>query len=135
PGNRIDNAALEILKRLPLPNLSGFTNNFAATGVGQFNRTNIDTKINYESGGKLTLFGRYSISPTIIIDPPIFGEVSGPALNGGQLGTAPGRIQVIGIGGTYTFSPRIVLNANIGYTRQRIGAEGFDIVSNVGLNV
>ena len=37
--------------------------------------------------------------------PPIFGEVSGPALNGGQLGTAPGLINVIGIGGTYTFSP------------------------------
>src|SRR6185503_11354159 len=42
PGNRIDLAAIEILKRLPLPNLAGNTNNFAATGVGEFNRTNID---------------------------------------------------------------------------------------------
>src|SRR2546425_5345264 len=41
PANRIDIAALEIMKRLPLPNLAGFTNNFATTGVGQFNRTNI----------------------------------------------------------------------------------------------
>src|SRR3989441_6185648 len=81
PGNRIDIAAIEILKRLPLPNLAGFTNNFATTGVGQFNRTNIDTKINYVGGNKFTFFGRYSRSPTIIIDPPIFGEVSGPALN------------------------------------------------------
>ncbi|HZS03604.1 MAG TPA: TonB-dependent receptor [Blastocatellia bacterium] len=135
PANRIDIAATEILKRLPQPNLPGFTNNFAATGVGEFNRTNIDNKVNYDSGGKLTLFGRYSISPTLIIDPPIFGEVSGPALNGGQLGTAPGRIQVVGIGGTYTFNPRVVLDANVGYTRQRIGAEGFDIVSNFGLEV
>ncbi|MBS1786230.1 MAG: TonB-dependent receptor [Acidobacteria bacterium] len=135
PGNRIDVAAIEILKRLPLPNLPGNTNNFATTGVGQFNRTNIDSKVNYDSGGKLTLFGRYSISPTLIVDPPIFGEVSGPALNGGQLGTAPGRIQVIGIGGTYAFSPKVVLDANVGYTRQRIGAEGFDIVSNFGLDV
>jgi hypothetical protein len=135
PGSRIDVAAMEIIKRLPAPNLPGFTQNFATTGVGEFNRTNIDTKINYDSGGKLTLFGRYSISPTIIIDPPIFGEVSGPALNGGQLGTAPGRIQVIGVGGTYAFTPHVVLDANIGYTRQRIGAEGFDIVSNFGLDV
>jgi hypothetical protein len=135
PGNRIDIAAVELLKRLPMPNLAGFTNNFATTGVGRFNRTNIDTKINFESGGKLTLFGRYSISPTLIIDPPIFGEDSGPALNGGQLGTAPGRIQVVGIGGTYTFSPRVMLDANVGYTRQRIGAEGFDINSNFGLDV
>ena len=135
PGNRIDLAATEILKRLPLPTQAGLTNNFAPTGTGEFNRTNVDVKINYESGDKLTLFGRYSISPTIIIDPPIFGEVSGPALNGGQLGTAPGRIQVVGIGGTYAFTPSLLLDVNIGYTRQRIGAEGFDINSNFGLDV
>jgi hypothetical protein len=134
PAGRIDLAATEIIKRLPLPTLPGFTNNFPTTGVGQFNRTNVDTKINY-AGSKLTLWGRHSISPTNIIDPPIFGEVSGPALNGGQLGTAPGRIQVVGVGGTYTFSPTLILDANVGYTRQRIGAEGFDINSNFGLNV
>ncbi|HEX7770987.1 MAG TPA: carboxypeptidase-like regulatory domain-containing protein, partial [Pyrinomonadaceae bacterium] len=89
PANRIDIAALEIIKRLPLPNQPGFTQNFATAGVAEFNRTNADLKINYD-GGKFTLFGRYSRSPTLIIDPPIFGEVSGPALNGGQLGTAPG---------------------------------------------
>src|SRR5262245_29510552 len=44
PASRIDPAAIEILKRLPTPNLSGLTNNFATSGVGQFNRPNIDTK-------------------------------------------------------------------------------------------
>src|SRR5215475_9222528 len=135
PANRIDPAALELIKRLPTPNLPGLTNNFATSGVGEFNRNNIDTKINYDSGGKLTLFGRYSISPATIIDPPIFGEISGPALNGGQLGTAPGRTQVLGFGGTYTFTPRLVLDVNVGYTRQRIGAQAFDIGSNFGLDV
>ncbi|HEV8368736.1 MAG TPA: TonB-dependent receptor [Pyrinomonadaceae bacterium] len=134
PANRIDIAAIEILRRLPLPNLTGLTNNFATAGTGSFNRTNVDTKINYVSD-RLTIWGRYSRSPTIIIDPPIFGEVSGPALNGGQLGTAPGLINVIGIGGTYTFTPTVVLDGNVGYTRQRLGAEGFDIVSNFGLEV
>ncbi len=51
------------------------------------------------------------------------------------MGTAPGLINVFGFGGTYTFSPTVVLDANIGYTRQRLGAEGFDIVSNFGLEV
>ncbi len=123
------------MRRLPLPNLAGNTNNFATAGVAEFNRTNMDIKINYDRGSKLTLFGRYSRSPTLIIDPPIFGEVSGPALNGGQLGTAPGLINVFGIGATYTFNPNVVLDGNVGYTRQRLGAEGFDIVSNFGLNV
>jgi hypothetical protein len=135
PGNRIDIAALEILKRLPLPNQPGFTSNFATSGVGEFNRTNFDLKINYVGGSKFTLFGRYSRSPALIIDPPIFGEVSGPALNGGQLGTAPSLINVIGIGGTYAFSPTLLLDANIGYTRQNLGAQGFDINSNFGLDV
>src|SRR3989441_2858421 len=111
PASRIDIAALELIKRLPLPTGAGFTNNFASTGVGEFNRTNMDTKINYV-GSKLSLWGRYSRSPTIIIDPPIFGEIGGGALNGGQLGTAPGLINVVGVGGTYTFSPAVVLDGN-----------------------
>lgn len=135
PGNRIDVAALEILKRLPLPNQPGNTSNFATAGVGEFNRTNFDLKINYVHGSKFTFFGRYSRSPALIIDPPIFGEISGPALNGGQLGTAPSTINVIGIGGTYTFSSTVVLDANFGYTRQHLGAQGFDINSNFGLDV
>lgn len=135
PGNRIDVAAREIIRRLPLPNQPGFTNNFATSGTGEFNRNNYDFKVNYVGGNKLTLFGRYSRSPAIIIDPPIFGEVSGPALNGGQLGTAPSLINVFGLGITYTFNSSVVLDANVGYTRQRLGAEGFDIVSNFGLNV
>src|SRR4029079_11854846 len=134
PANRIDIAALEIIRRLPLPNQPGFTSNFATSGVAEFNRTNMDTKINYD-GGKLTLFGRYSRSPTLIVDPPIFGEVSGPALNGGQLGTAPGLINGFGVGATYTFTPNVVLDWNVGYTRQHLGAQGFDIVSNFGLDV
>lgn len=132
PANRIDFASLELVKRLPLPNIPGIQSNFAATGIGSFNRTNIDNKINYVSDN-LSLWGRYSRSPTIIIDPPIFGEISGPALNGGQLGTAPGLINVFGLGASYTFTPTIVLDGNIGYTRQRLGAEGFDLVSNFGL--
>ena len=134
PANRIDIAAVELIKRLPLPTGAGFTNNFASTGVGEFNRTNIDLKVNYVAE-KLTLWGRYSRSPTIIIDPPIFGEIGGGALNGGQLGTAPGLINVIGLGGAYTFSPTVVLDGNIGYTRQKLGAENFDIDTPFGLTV
>ena len=134
PANRIDIAALELIKRLPLPTGPGFTNNFASTGVGEFNRTNADLKINFVSDN-LSLWGRYSRSPTNIIDPPIFGEIGGGALNGGQLGTAPGLINVIGIGGSYTFNPSLVLDGNVGYTRQRLGAEAFDIDTPAGLSI
>lgn len=135
PANRIDIAALELIKRLPQPTGSGFINNFVANGVALFNRTNIDTKVNYAASDRLSMWGRYSISPTIIIEPPIFGEAGGPALNGGQLGTAPGLVQIAGTGATYTFGPTLILDATLGYTRQRLGAENFDIETNFGLDV
>jgi hypothetical protein len=135
PANRIDIAAIELLNRLPNPTDPGFINNFVANGVALFNRNNIDSKVNYVHSDKLSMWGRYSISPTNIIEPPIFGEASGPALNGGQLGTAPSRTQIAGVGGNYTFSPNLLLDVNVGYTRQRLGAEAFDIGSNLGLDV
>ena len=128
PANRIDIAAIEMMKRLPLPTGPGFVNNFNPNGVAEFDRTNVDAKVNYVRSN-MTMFGRYSISPTQIFEPPIFGDASGPALNGGQLGTAPSKIQVAGFGGTYTFNPHVVVDANIGYTRQKLGAQGPDVVN------
>ena len=137
PANRIDIAALELIKRLPLPNVCAtcFSNNFAPSGVASFNRNNFDTKVNYNASDKLTLFGRYSYSPSLVIEPSIFGEAGGDALNGGQQGNAPSKIQVAGVGGTYTFSPTVVLDANFGYTRQKLGAQNVDIGKNIGLDV
>lgn len=135
PANRIDLAAKEMIARLPGTTAGGLTSNFAASGTALFNRTNFDMKFNYNANNKFTMFGRYSFSPTSIIEPPVFGDAGGPALNGGQLGAAPSRIQVLGLGGTYTFSPTLVLDANVGYTRQKLGAQNFDIDQNVGLDI
>jgi hypothetical protein len=140
PGNRIplerfDPAAIELLNRLPSTNGPGFVNNFVASGVSTFDRDNVDLKVNYAPGEKLSVFGRYSISPTDIFDPPSLGEAGGDALNGGQLGNAPGRIQVAGGGLMYAFSPSLIVDANVGYTRQRLGAENIDIDTNFGLEV
>jgi hypothetical protein len=135
PQNRIDLAALELIRRLPLPSIAGVSNNYATTGVAQFNRTNIDTKINYNYSDKLQFVGRYSVSPTLIFDPPGLGEAGGDAVNGGQLGNAPGLIQVAGFGVTYTFTPNLLLDVNVGYTRQRLGAEATDIDTKFGLEV
>ena len=135
PANRIDLAALELIKRLPQPTRAGFVDNFTPIGVAEFNRLNIDNKINYNAGGKLTAFGRYSISPTDIFEPQILGDAGGDALNGGQNGSAPGRVQVFGAGVTYTFTPYLLMDVNAGYTRQRLGAENVDLGSNFGLDV
>jgi len=137
PQNRIDPAALELIKRMPSTNVSGanpFINNFTAQGEGEFTRDNIDVKINVNGTDRLTYFGRYSISPHEIVDPPALADAGGDALNGGQLGFAPGRTQVAGGGVTYTLRNNLLVDANFGFTRQRLGAE-FDLENNWGLDL
>jgi hypothetical protein len=135
PANRIDPAATILTNLLPQPNLPGVFNNYTASGTGTYDRDNIDIKINEHVSDKLMYFGRYSISPSNIFDPPSLGAVGGDALNGGQLGNAPGRIQVGGAGVTYIIGPSLIFDANAGYTRQRLGAENVDIGTNFGLDV
>ena len=127
PASRIDPAAKAILGRI---NTAGFLNtdgataqnNYQATGSTKLDRNTIDTKINYVPNQKTTIFGRYSISPTTLYDPPVLGQAMGGATGGGQVGTAPSRIQNVGLGGTYTISSNMLLDVNSGFTRQRLGA-------------
>jgi hypothetical protein len=138
PANRIDPIAAKLIALIPQPNLavaSGVANNYFASGTYEFNRDNLDFKVNYNPTDKSTLFVRYSISPSRIFDPPSLGDVGGDALAGGQPGLAPGRIQSAAVGGTYTITPSVLLDGNIGFTRQRLGAENIDIDKNFGLDV
>jgi outer membrane receptor protein involved in Fe transport len=135
PANRIDPAAQWFVDRMPALTGTGFSNNYTAAGEGEYKRDNIDFKLNYHATESFTMFARYSNSPSDIIDPSSLGEIGGDALNGGQVGTAPGRTQVAGFGATYTISPTMLFDANLGYTHQKLGAENVDIEENFGLDV
>jgi hypothetical protein len=136
---RFDPAAVTMMKLIPEPNLpisnpGNPVNDYLATGDAPFNRNDIDAKINYVPSDKSMIFGRYSISWHSIFDPPDLGPAGGDATNGGQNGNADGRIQVVGLGGSYSLSPNMLVDANFGYTRQRLDAKDTDIGSNFGLN-
>jgi hypothetical protein len=133
PASEFDPASRTMLRLSPAPNTNTFPNNYFATGTYLFNRTNADFKVNYNPNERATLFTRYSVSPSSIFDPPSLGEAGGDALAGGQPGNAPGLIQTASVGGTYTISPRIIFDGNIGFTRQRLGAQNIDIERNFGL--
>ncbi len=109
-------------------------NNFAGSGTALFNRDNADFKINYVPTQKSTLFGRYSFSRILVYDPPLLGDAGGDATAGGQLGSAPGLIQSVGLGATYTFTPHTLFDWNFGFTRQRLGAT-FDLGTPKGLDL
>ncbi|WP_035957734.1 TonB-dependent receptor [Bryobacter aggregatus] len=136
PTSRIDPAAKYMTDLIPQPNQGNiFPNNYLAVGGYQFQRDNVDFKVNYTPTEKLQFFTRYSFSPSDIFDPPSLGGAGGDATNGGQPGNAPGRIQSAAIGGTYTISPRLILDAVVGYTRLRLSAKNVDIDKNYGLDV
>jgi hypothetical protein len=133
PFNRISSGAIALINLLPAPTQTGFFNNFVAQGVAAFQRTNFDNKINWNASKKVQIWGRYSYSPTTITEPPVLGDAGGDALNGGQLGTAPGKVYVFGTGGNYTITPNIVLDWVYGQTLQNLGAE-FDLDNNFCLD-
>jgi hypothetical protein len=125
PANRIAFASAKMASLLPAltrPN-SLFTNYDAYSGT-QYNRSNWDYKVTYNPSDKATVWGRYSFSPMDIVAPLVLGPAGGDAFNGGNPGHAGGRVQVTAVGLTYTISPTLLLDGNVGYTRQNIGANG-----------
>jgi hypothetical protein len=135
PSNRIDPAAVEHDRRMPDPTRPGYVDNYVAQGEGVYKRDNIDAKLNFQASRACRCSRATRTRLSDIIDPSSLGEAGGDALNGGQVGNAPGRTHVAGIGGTYTFGPNVLLDANVGYTRQKLGAENVDIDTNFGLDV
>jgi hypothetical protein len=135
PANRIAFASGYMANLIPAPNQSVFPNNYLATATYQFNRDNADFKVNYNPTERVSMFGRYSISPSNLFDPPSLGAAGGDATNGGQPGTAPGRVQSVSYGGSYTLSPTVLFDGVLGYTRLRLGAQNVDIDKKYGTDV
>ena len=141
-ANRIDPASLTLLQRINTANfvnnngLASTSNNYFSNASAPFTRNTGDVKINYLPSTRWSIFGRYSISGSDIFDPPALGNAGGDATNGGQNGDATSRIQSVGIGTSYTITNNILIDANVGYTRQRIDAFGPDLaLGNFGLDV
>jgi hypothetical protein len=108
--------------------------NYTNNADGDYTRSDIDAKFTYLPNSKSTVWGRYSISLADILDPPALGTAGGNATNGGQQGNALSRIQVLGLGGTYAFSPSVIMDGNFGYTRQKLGALNLDDPTSGGQN-
>ncbi len=130
--SRVDPAALTMASLIPAPTASLASldsANYLDTQKGFFHTDDYEGKGNWVPSEKSTLFGHFSTSRGDIYDPPSLGPAEGNATNGGQLGSATTRIYVIGFGGTHTFTPNILLDGNLGFTRQHLSAEAPDIAA------
>ena len=139
PGGRFSPAATMLLANLPLPNAGtpgALANNFFGNAVNAFQRENYDVKLTYVPTESTSYFGHYSISPNNITDPQVFGaNPGGGTYDGGQPGNATGRIQNVGLGLTHAFAPNLTMDANFGFTRQRLGATAPDVaLGDYGVN-
>lgn len=126
----VDPAAKTMASLIPGPNQTGATNNYFVLQKGFFHRDNYDGKVNYVPNQKSMIFGRFTYSNGDIFDPPALGPAGGNATLGGQQGNAFTRIYIIGLGGTYAFGPRLLLDTNGGFTRQHLTAENIDVSQN-----
>lgn len=134
PARLIDPASAKMNALIPEPNQPLYPNNYFAAGSYEFNRDNFDFKVNYNPTDKSSVFARYSYSPSQIFDPPALGPAGGNAIAGGQPGNSPGRIQSASVGATYSITPRLLADATLGFTRQRLGSINVDIDKNYGLD-
>jgi len=140
PSNRLDPAATTMVGLIPQPNVgdpsnaANISNNYIPVGAPQYNLSRIDAKVNYVPNKKSMVFGRYSISPSFIFDPPALAGAGGDATGGGQNGNAFSRTQSVALGGSYQISSNMLWDVNAGYTRLRLNAENVDIGTNFGLD-
>jgi hypothetical protein len=135
PASRLSSAALMMSALIPEANLAGTSSNYFSIGDYYANKNNFDTKINYNPNEKTTLFVRYSFLPYDVFDPTALGPAGGPGLTSVQPGHASGTVRNSSFGGTYVFTPAILFDGVIGYTRQSIASKNVDIDKNYGLDV
>ncbi len=136
PAGRISPQAATLAALLPaLTRPNNFFTNYDAYGATTYTVDRYDWKVNYNPNEKTAIWGRYSVSPMDIVAPLVLGPAGGDAFNGGNPGHAGGRVQTTAAGLTYTFTPTLVFDGNVGYTRQNIGANGDVQDGDFGLNV
>ncbi|MGH9326776.1 MAG: carboxypeptidase regulatory-like domain-containing protein [Terriglobia bacterium] len=124
PASLMSSAAQKMTALIPAPNYGtpgSIANNYFTSGDLLWHRDSVDLKMNYNPSGKVTMFGRYSAEPTFINDPQMLGAAGGDAYGEtGQPGQAHGLTQSATLAGTYTFTPNLLFDANIGVTRQAL---------------
>ncbi|HEX7359662.1 MAG TPA: carboxypeptidase-like regulatory domain-containing protein, partial [Bryobacteraceae bacterium] len=108
--------SLTIQSYLPLPNLPGISNNYAASASPAINLWRYDAKVNWNPTDKNNIFFKYDNMYATSGSVGIFGVAGGPA-PGSDPGKGVQSIQVASIGDTYVLSPTMLLTANIGYQR------------------
>ncbi len=115
PANRLDPNAIKLLNLYPAPNNSGLFNNFSTNPIQRNDVNQFDVRIDHNFSDKDSLFGRVSYADNPQFLPgPFAGLADGGSFSSGNQ-TAQSWNGVLSE--THTFSPTLVNEARIGFTR------------------
>ena len=125
PNNQIplsvmDAAGQKIINLYPAPRLPGLVNNFTISPNKQDREDKFDGRLDHQFGPRSSLFGRYSFNDANVYTPgalPAVGDIQAVGVNGGFPGPALVRAQNAGLNHLYTFSPTLILEQRLGYSR------------------
>jgi carboxypeptidase family protein len=143
-GNRIpstlfDSAALKLIALMPAPtapgtvSFNGVANNYLINPVEPSRIDQGDIRLDHKIGTKDSIFGRFSISnqelsPPSQIPPPLAGAQFS---SGDWVNNTRGAV----ISETHIFSPRIINEFRIGYTRLRSERLQFNAFENLSAQI
>jgi Carboxypeptidase regulatory-like domain len=141
PHDRIDPGVLALLSYAPWPDPNvpgtgslGLARNYRSTGVSTEKQNQWDSKLSYNPFSKLSVFARFGLNWVSWTNPQQYGLLGGPGFSTSNTatGTGSGKIYSGTLGGTYIFSPNVILDAYYGYTRNNANAFQQSLDQNLG---
>jgi len=131
----IDPIAAKILALIPAPTLPGNTDNYFHSATQRLNRNNFDGKVDWNRTSSHTIFAKYSAMKSVFHGEPSLGQAIGNCACDGGLGDFHSFVQLVTVGHTWTLSPTLVVDGNVGFTRMAEYGQTPDYGTNIGSDV
>lgn len=116
PVDRFSKAAVEMQKRLPLPNQPGLVANYGIGGQRVMNRYNSDAKVDWYRTENHRIWGKFSWMDATVEGQPRFGPGGGGAIDGLGDGEGLTDVKVYSVGHTWTITPTFLADGVFGFT-------------------
>ena len=119
PTSSFDSVAAGLLQRYPLPTASGSANNYTRIGNENTNQDQYDARIDHAASKKDQIYGRFSFAKDITSPVTPLPEGSGN-ITTGVTGLTETKAQSVAGNFVHVFTPRVLNELRIGYTRRSI---------------
>ncbi len=137
PAARMDPIAQQIASHFPAPTFDRLTRNYFAQAPFEFDRGQLDTKVDYNVNAKFNLAGTFGVLHYKTSVPTVFGDegVGRPIGGSSNPGHGSGNTYRLTVMGTYIFSPTFLMDAHFGWAKQQTNSEQPGLGTNVGSDV